>query len=139
MIHTTPHVAITMIEKRKRWDETAKHCPSWQFCSVLVLRSRDSKKKKLKINTSQVQLQRRKGLTAVGSMQNLEVGGIAPTSALGQVATPPTYPNLGPSFACRCEGRRPRGVNILQGPLAESLAMRDWVWWIRTMGLNGVN
>lgn len=36
-------------------------------------------------------------------MQNFEVGEIAPTSALGQVATPLTCPNLDPSFACpRC-------------------------------------
>lgn len=72
MIHTTPHVAITMIEKRKRWDETAKHCPSWQFCSVLVLRSRDSKKKiKNKYLPSAVATQ--KG--AHGSRQHAEFGG----------------------------------------------------------------
>lgn len=56
-------------------------------------------------------------------MQNLEVGEIAPTSALGQVGTPPTYPNLGPSFAYqRCADAKAGGrerVNILQGPLAE--------------------
>lgn len=54
-----------------------------------------------------------------GSMQNLEVGEIVPTSALGQVATPPTCPNLDPSFAC------PRCADAKAGGREEWIFCRD--------------
>lgn len=141
--HTHSKAHHTWQLQRLRWDETAKDCPSWQFCSVLVLRSR--KKKSQVAQSAKCNLERGSRVRSNSRRQHAEIGGRRDSAdqCFGPGCNPTNMSKSRPLIRlptmCRCEGRRPRGVDILQGPLAESLTMRDWVWWIRMMGLNGVN